>query len=568
MANKLTSVKSAIGPSDSAGYQQPSFMNMTMEEADARPRSFDFMDSLSAATEQSAQNMAWNEVKSLWEDFTSDSKPTDKLMSPKALNEKYADLGNIFTESMSEGAAETIANKHRRNRELQERIDNGPDGVAQGIANFAGRLLPHAIDPVNLAGNVGVSVLLKTRMVVGALKATKFGRAIGVGQKSLTAGQGFGQTVTEGLIGNIPGEVLSYQGAKRDLMEYGVDDAFINAVGGVLGFAGFKYAFAKGISWIKGPKEAKVQAHEMLNTILNDKKPGKAIEARKVDIVQETNGLKIHYEFQDKDLSNTKLHAASPEATRTLQKTLDEFGEGYKLTDNENQVHGEAGSKLSDVDGTVYDVDVSELKLERLDDPVSDSLAKIVLEETKIKHYNNKTGEILTGRQLLEKVRSKLGDEGVNRVNSRLAATGVDGYHHNGGPRHGVDHGHSNNVLLFGEEKIKGVAARPVDRTKVGGLSQKELSDVQSHYQSRESDIDYHQQDVDDFAKIEDYKDPTEIEMRKEVDDIMEELDEIAKSENKYDGFDEELAELKEIEGVSKEAESAFKLAFNCVGKG
>ena len=395
------------------------------------------------------------------------------------LNEMFKEQGVTFEKPMNLRAATLIADRRTERAKLQNVIDRGPSGGFYGIAKFAAAILPHALDPIDFAAGIATGGILAV-----ATKGTRFGLAIGSAGKSRTAAQAFKYTAVEGALGNIAVEPLVYVANKREAIDYGVTDAFINAVGGAVGFAGIRYGGGKVVNLlnrIPSLKEMSVRSaisragvNKKIRSDLFQKQYVREISGSTENISSGRNA----YEFKslvDADINDHKFYVPFREPRRNISGVrntpaiTDDLGDGIYISDSPHVSNGVAASHFNESVGSIIEVKTSDLKLLNLDEVMPDEVGRLFKER-----FPNEP-EALEGtvREAIENIQNKISDgklseEVMEEVNSALKAAGFDGYRGVQQRYLGEELPPSNQLMVFSEsaKKIKQTSDKwPTKRT-------------------------------------------------------------------------------------------------------
>jgi hypothetical protein len=405
-----------------------------------------------------------------------------RKLPKEELEEKYPDLKGHFDQEHTEAGAELIAKNVRRVRELEETVARGPKGFIAGTSQFAAALVPHAIDPVNLASGYAVGVGLKA--MVNAKKFAKIGQALAIGSKAQKPAQAFVENVIEGAVGNFVVEPLNYAAGELEDSDYSVSQGAMNTIGSAVGFAGIGYLGRKSINALSRMGDYYTQA-------VGDSAMAQTLNGQPVNVkplfeqyVYETNTHMPEYSYvphPTEKLHEQRLFTASEKSVAHMNEGTAVIGEFYGsdavyLTDSEGVANGAASRSTNAHKGSVFEVKAKEpLNIIDLDKPL-EGPAKDVF-----KTYLDSAAKVdtdletpLTGKQILDVIHdaidrdSDLDESLVKSLQDELKLAGYDGFRHDGSQVMGLEHSKHNALVIFNKDKIEMVRrSEPGDWGKV-----------------------------------------------------------------------------------------------------
>jgi hypothetical protein len=468
---------------------------------------------------------------------------------PDALKEMYPENKELFSYPMTKLAADSIVEESNIRANLEEEIAAGPKGAIPSTLNFIAGMIPHAVDPTDFVIGAGVGKALTM-----SVKAAKV-----IAMLSKTGAGKFGVAVGEAAVGNVLAEPATFAAAAAEGREYGLDDAFINSVGGaVLGVSVIKGA-AYGVGKILPTKTGgitHVDAPKAVNEVLS--KGTTAIEVTATIAEAQLNaGRMVDVSHVTKDLAREiapsipKVEIESIGAgTRaygvvvkeTTMSMGDNLGDDFIYLNMDKQVAtGHAGSKYNSVRGELMEVEFKEPpRLIDADRPLTEDLRQM---------FDAEEGTTL--KQILE-------GEDVGEISRALSEMGYDGYFK------------ENNVALFGGEKLTEVSRSIVDTESVPRASREELIEINKVETARQDNpfgINEKDLDVDSRLLMD-----TPAKDFKELDEAFDQASQEAPELVERGFLDEESAKAyKEagMEGATMEdVKKAFKSSIACMTRG
>lgn len=326
-------------------------------------------------------------VASLMQMATLDEYKSGKIKSAKELNDEFPFLPEPFTAPEDTGRAQTIVSRYLDKMDLQRAIEEGPKDNLYGVATFAAQMLPHAIDPINVAAGMGVTALVG-KTALAAKVAQMSGRA-GTAAK-------IGLQATDMFVGNIPGEAVAQGVMDLQQQEGTMENVLVNSAFGAAFGVGINVGVSKLASIAKRRMELPGQVKFAENNM--DMLVGKSPEVQKmvlstsmkqmaegrppvVDtifdrLLEETRNIPdtdyVHRPFSEQGIPE-KLYMAIDEdggVATSLPAGQDHFGFEYTyLTDNPHIANASAGSHFRASTGVVEEVSLKDAKLLDMDNP-------------------------------------------------------------------------------------------------------------------------------------------------------------------------------------------------------
>jgi hypothetical protein len=153
---------------------------------------------------------------------TTDFQPVEPLISPEELNKKYAGVGLLFEQPEKQSTVNLLLDRKYREKERQDIISRGPQGVLPGAAKIAVSFGVGALDPINLA-SAFIPVVGEARFAAMAARTNLTTARLATG-------------MVEGAVGAAVVEPIVYGAAQYEQADYGLMDSFMNVgFGTVLG---------------------------------------------------------------------------------------------------------------------------------------------------------------------------------------------------------------------------------------------------------------------------------------------------------------------------------------------
>lgn len=494
------------------------------------------------------------------------------------LNERFKPDGFKFEEDLTEAEAEVIINRKAERRRLQTIIANGPQGGFYDTSRFGASLVAHALDPIDFA--VGVA---SGGVLAAAVKGKRIGRALGVGVQGARPVQKFAFNATEGILGNVAAEPLVYVANRRDLEDYSVEDAFINAAGGAVGFAGIRYGAGKAVNFIKRFPElhqrvqrtaiAQLMRGKKINVEPHIRNTVKEFEGR---VEADTPGVR-KYEFSSlskSDLNNREFYVSNVNSVKSIKDIqrspiTDDFGTFLYMSDNPNVSNGVSGGNHIESHGSIFSVSLKDVRTLDFDQSLP-SRQKAVFDRL----LSESLPEGATLREALESIRARiesgdLAEDAFELVGNNLKAQGIDGYHGRQAKFLDQDHEPYNQVVLFDDSKVTQRDQFKPDSSLVRGITSDELGKASKDINDRSSDLDF-DADVDNAVKEirnQRIEDPEVSVIRQQEQELSDEIDSLEGQGLLSEG---DLTEVQRVRDLAQQAEvvdTTTKAATACLAR-
>lgn len=515
---------------------------------------------LSASFDLSAEETSLNSIERMVELSSLDQG--QERLPPEELNKRFPGMPVPFTEAKPLSVAQEIFDRHKRRMELSQVIANAQETPLVYAGTFASSLVPHMIDPINLAADftVGGAIISLGRGVTGAR----------VVLQSSNAGR-LARGAAEGVLGNLATEPLTIAANELDLQDYTVAQAFTNIVAGGVFFPAARFGLSKVAALVGryGPDHVEAFGKAAIGQVAAGRRVD--LDPMVRDLSRELGGAPRwaqEYSFRPlgPDLRGTPLYVSGKGNIPTIRDSVlfeEDFGDGVYITDHPGVANGAASRKLDQQGGGVLEVELGDVKLLDLDGTINPEVRKAIepiLRDVLGKKYDF---EAKTGKGLFDDVRRALesgkgNDETIPRINQALQEAGFDGYRYEGGKSGAADP--HNAILMFNPDKVTERQRIAPDLSAVRSAPRNELQETLDRNQDFRSDLPY-----DDQA-FKEFKDSTAGEfspivdtntISKGADEALEELDGLRNQELLSPA---EIKELEDIKGMKKQAEAQDRL--------
>ncbi len=289
----------------------------------------------------------------------------DDIISPKELNKRYnmAELGaKPFNEPVKAAVAQFAYDAAKQKKDLDDTIAMGPQSFAAKSGRAVGMLIPHMMDPVNLATGAIASQMMIARGIMA-----------GGG-----AGMAVARSATENLAGNLATEPLAMIQERNEQANYGAIEFGANLVVGTIAGTGLEFGLkgiAKGYHVGRSEFRTRAAKEAALNLAMKQVSEGKKVDVgavkRSVENDVKPSDLAPRYEFRPitSEEIPTRTFFAATDTTRyefNDAETLDfgdDLGPGMHLTDDPVRANNHAGSRYNDEPGQVFEVDLSQARV-------------------------------------------------------------------------------------------------------------------------------------------------------------------------------------------------------------
>lgn len=466
-----------------------------------------------------------------------DDEPSP-IMQPGDLNKKYPWLEKPFTQPTSQAVADEIASRQRDRQKLQQIIESGPDSAFYGIGTFGASMIPHAIDPINVAASFAT--------------AGVFSVASGAARAGMTLGKAsIARNIGEGLVGNALVEPLTYMANDAEQVEYGLTDSFTNVVAGAVAFPLIAATGGRAMRFLRGIRKGKMADATYRSSVAQtamDKKvdtnPILEFQIKEIDV-------KGDYEHVPLDTHKGKtFYAATEDVTDDVTKASpigEPLGDGVYAT-----LNGEVANAYANR-GNVHALDLSEANIYYMDAPIQGDAKKV---------FDDALGmdtDGLSGKEAIELLLDSGEDAVVKRLQEGLREMGYDGLVYTQDNIAGRKINPHHTALIFNPEKAKKVSSTRADSSRIPQPSKEDARMVREGMEDPKRDT-YHSRDLDMDTFMQNLEKPLDpppkpSDLIKEVDSQIEELQALKEQELLDDfelrDFDELLKERKRLDKVS-----------------
>ncbi len=413
-----------------------------------------------------------------------------RKLDPIELNKLYPDMDQPFNAPMTHLQADFLAEESKRRKNLDYLIAKGPEGTFYGAARFGASILAHAMDPLEFGATYFSGPVAEIA-----------GSAAGVGflaSKAPSLAQSVAREVVKDTAVNIGQEALVYKQNRRELQNYDLTDSAENIGVGVLASVGLTYGAGKISKFLeRSPKTADMVKKSAVGQLMQDKKVDvmplvkdnlsetmpkkKLLQNMEVPTnfrnLPEAELRKLNGFFDQWRAEEKPYYHGSPKNMgdfKTIQKSVIEsdFGKGVYLTDSPQVANGFAASKVSDIDGKVFELRIKDANLIDLDAKADAHLTGVVspyLDEALGGKAAKELLETGNGASVMEALREAvdnglLPEDTFDTINKLLKENGFDGTSRTGGKFMGEEGDPHNIVHLFDPEGT-GAALEKVSET-------------------------------------------------------------------------------------------------------
>lgn len=523
-------------------------------------------DVLGAAYDLSKIDTTLNSIERIIDLDRIEAQESD-IVAPEELNAEFPGLPTPFTKPTKRAVAEEIYKRHKKRADLGSVLARAKDNPALTAGTFAASLVPHAIDPVNLAADLTIG---------GAIFA--IGRGAMSARSVMSARRALAQGAAEGIAGNLATEPFTLTANQMELQDYTVAQAFVNVTAGGVFFPVARFGLSKTASFVKGLGPNHVEA-------IAQSSVAQAAAGRRVDVDAHIRDFRAEaggsprwapeYRYAPiSNPSNQRFYAGTnhqyPELRRDTVRIDEDLGDGIYLTDSPGVANGISARKLANKTGKVLEVDLGDMRIIDLESHIPTEIRNVLEPIVRDAIGQKKFAEMEArpGRELFDEIREsveagKANDEMVGRVNRALEEAGYDGYRYESGKQGGDS---SNAVMLFNDSKVTPRNSIKPDMGSVRRASDDELKELIDRNQDHKSEWTYDDKAYKEFQEMEDI--PVDVETREIQMAAEEALEELAEME-RINALDE--AQVKELEQLRAEKaqeatnDQMIKSAFSCL---
>lgn len=474
-----------------------------------------------------------------------------EVLQPEQLREKFPGNDDLLNYPLTEAAAESLVKEREQRANLEFEIAAGPKGGVYTALNFAAGMIPHAIDPIDMAVGFGIGKALmapaRGAKVLKMLRATKAGRV--------------GADIGIAAAGNIAVEPGAFISASLESRDYTMMDMLANSVGGaVIGVGLIKGAGAVISPSIKSFNKFRTRGARG-TALIADSVAAQMNSGRMVDFTDISKDMIREYTFSREsferfDFNNadvgTKVYGAVPDGNSATTLAIGEdFGEGLVyLTPDRSSANGVAGSKYSEGVGSVAEIEIRQ-RLNLLDADVA--VTDLNVREILARHSANIEGTL---REAFESVPDK------QALTKDLANKGYDGiYHDNRG-----EGANANVIALFNNRKLAELSRTKADVDSVPRASERELLEIgRAEQQRQDSPFESYETDMEPGTRLLSQTEPVYADgKRVDVSEALKNAEDLHKS----GVFDKDTLDSlkdfsKDMDGVERE----LGFVQNCLGR-
>lgn len=573
-------------------------LNLGQEEkadgAYIRPQ-FSLGESLAATIQLSQFDTSTSAAKRHYDRVMADD---GQILNKEALKDMYPEV-DFEEEEMSAGLADYISRQHKKRKVLEQIAGGGPRFMGAGMVQFGAAMIPHVLDPLDLAAGLGIgSVFTKGAGIIkGAASAGKVMNALSRLEKvspaiAKASRTRFARHTTEGLIANIGAEAALVAPANMlEYQDYKLSESMFAVAAGTVGFTGLRFGIPHAFNYIKrNPRvanqvESIARTHALNYDVVPN--PSRLVERE----VLLTNSDKMldpvtAKAYQYEKIAETKgrifyvgTRSGSAKDLEFNIKDLDN-GNTFDLSDDINHANGLAANEGSRVNGEIRQAKISEDALVIDAENALDANIKKRVEEAldganikEVKDAPTLKDAIIKAHEAIEA--EKLDAGFFDRLNRSLVSEGVDGYHYTGGKTLHPEHKDHNVVKMLNKKKIEiGDAVEPrkdflpeIDIDKESKLAGEVLDKKKNGLFVRPGQ----DQRIEESKKLPEPVEAREakgaIEQRRAIEDSVEDLRDNLK--DLYDQTGRDFSELeKELAGIraeNKEIEDAMAFIKTCL---
>jgi hypothetical protein len=514
-----------------------------------------------------------------------------KMLSPEEANGLYPDMPTPFKEPVNPYVAQMISDRETDKRELERKIQEGPQDAWTKAKSFGAGLLAHLMDPIEF----GVGAVTGWG-VGGALAKTAWGARLAAQQgASFTARTALQavEAVSGNTIENTLQEAAVYgvqeglEGIKYDpvqgMQNIAVSTFFGSLVGGGIKEGSFRLGrFLKGTSpeadlavlrGMRGQAEAglKVDPTQVLEQMV-----------RETDVRSENFPNKGSYSYEKLTSESTKgkkFYIASDRVDDLNPDTMRNVGEhrgtGLQLTDNHLVANAAANRSMADAKGGVVEVEFKEgVKLLDLDQPASPDVVEFF--RNPLQGIVSDFEDAIANRPVKELLDAlwNAADEGaadpmqIYDLEAKLQGAGYGAYVSDGSSVGGVDHAKHNVVTVLDRKHLSVVAANSADPEIKVDVPSDKIREMEAQYNDpkRQAHIDPESLDRLDRESV-DAESQAKLQADELADDeaFLAEFDSMREQGLLEEGLAKEVESIREFETKTKLEDTVLKAVMACV---
>lgn len=517
--------------------------------------------------------------------------PGPKL-SVEQLNQNFP--GSPWFEPQNFDTAKLIDDRRKDRQRLAGIVSRGPDSIFYDIGNFIAAMVPHALDPFELASGFAVEGI-GLGLVRGTRLGVKFSERANLLRKSMAArssvrGRDFIRFAAEGALGNLVVEPIAVIANQAELNDYTARDFFISTIGGAIGFGAARQVLGglgdELLSY--AVKSNKPLLEKMFKSSIGRYAAGQNIDldpyAREMNMKTQGHpetGIKAklpvdsNYQYKKvtpDELKDRAFFIATSKTKRDLKpsnvinSTIDRGQGTIQLSDNVNTKNGLADG------GDIFTATVPEKMIDLdsvLPKPVIDRITK------ELGNKAPRNMETRIGQDVLNDVRNSIIDNDIpagsqESLNALFEAEGFKGYLETQSESVGLPHDPHNLVTLFNPKDAKVLGRFRSDPDAIPRITQQEASAITVKGEDPENSLwAQKSEDKAEFEQIRQNpeKDTTPVEFDKKIDEELEDFKQleemgIADPEDRI-----LIKKLQEERRLGVQEELAYQRAKVCIGR-
>lgn len=475
-----------------------------------------------------------------------------KLM-PTELNEMFPHIPEKFSEPTSMRVAQLVVDRHDERRRLQEAIDNGPKDFLNGTSTFAASLLPHVIDPLNVAA----------AFATGGLSSYF------AGARALSVAARLGLSIGENVAANMALEPIVFAANRMDKTPYTVGDAFANSIAPavafpVIGYAGKRLLRAAGLM---DPAIGGALHDASISRMAQGLDPKTGAQLLTKQLVRETTGTDFKpYAFKQLDpvTPNDRPFYGARVSTGENAVIGEFVGDALYVSDNANVANGSAARLGHSAPGKVMEYDLTGAKIVDLNGEVPDEVLALGREllGTNIKN----------GNQLINALSTMVEDNKTFQdFQDGVKAMGYDGVAYKLEKYLDEDHPPHNVVAIFNKEKFQSKAELDANPEVVPRLSKEEIRSFAQKQIDEDMRDDAFIQDPDGIEEVLAYAEKETIltekvtQIKTEAKELLDDVLEMEKGDYLEGDELKELEQLKKLAAKQEKIPLATAQALACI---
>lgn len=429
-----------------------------------------------------------------------------KPLTPDEANKMYPDMDEPFRDPVNPYVAQMKHDTVTGRRELEQKIQEGPQDRWTKTKVFGAGMLAHMADPIEFGAGAIVGWGVGGLMAEGAFGAGAAKIAGSVASKTATIGEHLAYDAAQGGGGAFV-QSVAQEGAQKvvegnegivdprsnyeiatDVL-FGTVAAFGMQSGGKLISHGLGFGMEGTKRFLRGtsPEADLVIARNIVASVEREAVPNvrpilDAI-ARETNVPHEAVGYDF-VPFKGGSLEGKKLFTAVPSHDGSVTAALgNDYGFGTHITDNPGVANAAANRGFADGAGTLREVAISDLKPLNIDGPFEPNLAK---EISGILKRADVDIDPLTSSasDMLSYVRNAvdagiLDESSFNDVQVAIKGAGYDSLISEGRNMDGVDHLPHNHITLLDDGKMEVKGDYAPNNKLVENPSDKDIADFQ-----------------------------------------------------------------------------------------